>query len=484
MDAHVKKYEQIQIEFEEQYLRDQPFTEDITTINGDTCSAKTELCMDEIDSRIINILNQFTKANISTVTALREMTFLIFAATFIINETSPDVEERIILNYHHLLYHFAIYSCCLGKEYTQFMVLPQHYDRYEDNKPLKHWFDIILQTMIRDKPNTNQYKHELDNTRNTIIIEVAKCLDLRSMDIAHLIADFTDFKFANGFFFATEWIGLASATHQDTKGYPDSFSELYKLGIQDMMFVPKLLMSSRFISIKDSNFEYFANQVILSAGVKYSDPTATKDLSVAISKIFRDELSTHCQPWMDWVFLAELFEQWLPKFLNTSDINTATLFAQCIDDTNDLWVDWVPGLQTPLSVFYNGNNETCFDAHLEYKTVKKIYDNIDGLFSGFINKYCIGNENTIRQLSKQMVNSIRYFERMQIKCIRQKKQLMLLNALLKRLQAYHYFMVQSIKPISEPPYKRARLSYNMFGGPLCARRECAGYINCFIYCYE
>eukprot|EP01083_Nonionella_stella_P114546 338835_1 len=454
-------YLELQTAFEEQYKVEQPFTISYPCPNADAASAQT--LINEIDERIITILEQgqqAMEANIALMTAFKEITFLVFTATNIIHESFPN--ENQILNYHHLLYHFAIYGCCLNKEYRKYMV--PHPD--VDHKPFKHLSQLLVQSTSRDKPT---------ETRTTIIEQVAKHCD---MDIARLIADFTSFEFEDSFFFVSMWIALASGlcmTHTpDTQPYHHSFGVCYALNdkrdcMLSTVFVPQLLTSSRFISADDRNIEYFANQMMFKLMLTFFDSTP-EDLSALICDLFRYKISINWQPWNNWVFLAELFETLVPKYVPQHDGITAVL-ERCVE-----------GPSPPLSIFCNGNNEVALGTNMEYKDMKVIHDNIDGLFSGFINRYCISSENIIRRLSKQMRNSMGYFEVIQFNCNGrdEKKELIQLNAILKRLHAYHYCMVQSIQPISEPPRKRVKLNYNVLCGPLCAA-ECVVFSAC---CYE
>eukprot|EP01083_Nonionella_stella_P318500 1164524_1 len=150
-------YLELQTAFEEQYKVEQPFTISYPCPNADAASAQT--LINEIDERITTILEQAMEPNMALMTAFKEITFLVFTATNIIHESFPN--ENQILNYHHLLYHFAIYGCCLNKEYRKYMV--PHPD--VDHKPFKHLSQLLVQSTSRDKPT---------ETRTTIIEQVAK----------------------------------------------------------------------------------------------------------------------------------------------------------------------------------------------------------------------------------------------------------------------------------------------------------------------
>eukprot|EP01083_Nonionella_stella_P042942 115917_1 len=362
-----------------------PFTSFYSEKQKDT----EEKVLENINNRIIMVLDEVTNGNMAMDVAFIEINVLVRYASVNVNATfNPNHANgypgMLYTSYYEFLFHFLIFGP-FGARYAQYIALDRHDASYRNNRVLRYCIDEFIPKL---DPRHIRYKHN-QSQRNAIIDGVQRCLHGNNVEynIGELIADFTAHPFEEFVFetivFTMHW----GQTEDDSCFQLIEFCTFHGLNSYIQFLIPKLLLSKQFISIHDESLEYFANEMMF------------KSMSMAhlechpqmIAKMYRHSMTL--QPWTNAMAFIELLEQ--SKDADGNGEYIINVIEKCVN---------VQGNHEPLSIFYNGNNEAIVTDISN--VMMAIYDNIDPLFTHFIRKYCMQNKSVMNNLLYQMINSL------------------------------------------------------------------------------
>eukprot|EP01083_Nonionella_stella_P086227 239414_1 len=377
------------------------------------CPAGANTCakqiISNIDGAIIHILDDVIAGTLELDIAYIHLNVLVYYATQKIDELHPNYSDTTFIGYYKSLFHFLIYGCCLGSAYKDYVVLRPN---GQSNAALRYCIDTFIPQM--NKSNM-RYKYHNTNS-NAIIAGITHYLSqLTAHDniaieysIAQYIAEFAAFRFEE--FFRKMVAHCAVWALSTSRRKLVSFWHSYHFGRGYVSFImPSLLTSPQFISIRDANLEYFANEIVFSEGygVDLRSRIASKSLM----------LETHVtiKPWTDAETFVDLFERYA---------------------TNEDALD--------VTFIYGGNQN---DGAIDYRLFEQ---NLDLLLMHFISS----QPRVIHHLFYQTINSLMYFIGDSMK-ERGKENEQFVNKLIFYIQTYFLPKIDTDQFIKTPKYCHA-----------------------------
>eukprot|EP01083_Nonionella_stella_P034850 95284_1 len=276
------------------FERSYPFESFALTSNGNPLSH--DLITRNINSKIMQILNEIIDSNLALDVAFTQINVLIYYATCTINTVIPLASNDTFINYYHFLFYFMIFGCCLGTKYIPSMVVPSC--RYTNNDLLRYFVDKYTNNW----PKRMKYAccaPKRDSITNMMVSRMEYGI---TYDIALLIADFTLFEFEELFYLMTSYcFKMAKAQmgkYWDSLGFNEGSA---------LFIMAKLLLCPSFIN-NDDDLTYFANQMLFKCVWWTPDTKHYK----WIRNIFANHVTI--QPWNDATFFIELFDDYAHKY--------------------------------------------------------------------------------------------------------------------------------------------------------------------------